>query len=104
MAELTYKPTWTRFLHLSVAIDVYNRKVVGWDLGERMTSDLVIQALNMELMTRKPESVSLHSAQYTRISFAICARNWGYAYPWERWAMLMTTPWPRASLSAWSAS
>lgn len=40
-----------------VVIDVHSRKVLGWAFGERKTSDLVTQALNMALMTRKPESV-----------------------------------------------
>lgn len=63
VADMTYIPTWAGFLYLSVVIDVYSRKVVGWAFGERMTSDLVIQALNMALMTRKPESVIHHSDQ-----------------------------------------
>ena len=72
VADMTYIPTWAGFLYLSVVIDVYSRKVAGWAFGERMTSDLVIQALNMALMTRKPESVIHHSdqgSQYTSIAF-----------------------------------
>ena len=60
VADMTYIPTWTGFLYLSMVIDVYSRKVVGWAFGERMTSDLVILALNMALMTRRPESVIHH--------------------------------------------
>jgi len=53
-------------------IDVYSRKVVGWAFSERMTSDLVIAALNMALLTRKPQSVIHHSdqgSQYTSVAF-----------------------------------
>ena len=74
VADMTYIPTWAGFLYLSVVIDVYSRKVVGWAFGERMTSDPVIQALNIALMTRKPESVIHHSdqgSQYTSIAFDI---------------------------------
>ena len=70
VADMTYIPTWAGFLYLSVVIDVYSRKVVGWAFGERMTSDLVILALNMALMTRKLQSVIRHSeqgSQYTSI-------------------------------------
>jgi len=63
VADMTYIPTWTGFLYLSVVIDVFSRKVVGWAFGERMTSDLVILALNMAIMTRKPQSVIHHSDQ-----------------------------------------
>ena len=47
-------------------------KVVGWAFGERMTSDLMIAALNMALHTRRPESVIHHNdqgSQYTSIAF-----------------------------------
>ena len=60
---MTCIPTWTGFLYLSKVINVYNRKVVGWAFGERMTSDMVILALNMALMTRRPKSVIHHSDQ-----------------------------------------
>ena len=44
-------------------IDVYSRKVAGWTFSERMRADLVIAALNMALLTRKPQSVIQHSDQ-----------------------------------------
>ena len=72
VAVTTYVPTWAGFLCLAVVVDVYSRKVVGWAFGERMTSDLVIAALNMALHTRRPESVIHHSdqgSQYTSVAF-----------------------------------
>lgn len=72
VADMTYIPTWTGLLYLAMVIDVYSRKVVGWAFGKRMTSDLVILALNMALMTRKPQSVIHHcdqGSQYTSIAF-----------------------------------
>ena len=80
VADMTYVPTWTGFLYLSMVIDVYSRKVVGWAFGERMTSDLVILALNMALMTRRPESVIHHSdqgSQYTSIAFGNRCKEMG---------------------------
>jgi putative transposase len=72
VADMTYVPTWAGFLYLAVVVDVYSRKVVGWAFGERMTSDLVIAALNMALHTRRPDSVIHHSdqgSQYTSVAF-----------------------------------
>jgi len=72
VADMTYIPTWAGFLYLAVVTDVYSRKVVGWAFGVRMTADLVIAALNMALLTRKPESVIHHSdqgSQYTSVAF-----------------------------------
>jgi putative transposase len=69
VADMTYVPTWVGFLYLAVVVDVYSRKVVGWAFGERMTSDLVIAALNMALHTRRPESVIHHSDQGSQGGF-----------------------------------
>jgi putative transposase len=80
VADMTYIPTWAGFVYLSVVIDVYSRKVVGWAFGERMTCDLVILALNMALMTRKPGSVIHHSdqgSQYTSIAFGSRCKQMG---------------------------
>ena len=80
VADMTYIPTWTGFLYLAMVIDVFSRKVVGWAFGERMTADLVILALNMALMTRKPASVIHHSdqgSQYTSIAFGNRCKEMG---------------------------
>jgi putative transposase len=63
VVDITYVSTWARFIYLAVVIDVWSRRVVGWQIGERMTADLVINALNMALAQRKPESVIHHSDQ-----------------------------------------
>jgi putative transposase len=46
VSDITY--LWTRqgWLYLAVIIDLYSRKVVGWSLRERMTADLVCEALD----------------------------------------------------------
>jgi putative transposase len=69
VADMTYVPTWAGFLYLAVVVDVYSRKVVGWAFGERMTSDLVIAALNVALYTRRPESVIHHLDQCSQLGF-----------------------------------
>lgn len=80
VADMTYVPTWAGFLYLAVVIDVFSRKVVGWAFGQRMTSDLVIAALNMALHTRRPQSVIHHSdqgSQYTSLAFGKRCKEMG---------------------------
>lgn len=80
VADMTYIPTWAGFLYLAVVLDVFSRKVVGWAFGERMTADLVISALNMALITRKPEQVIHHSdqgSQYTSVEFGKRCKEMG---------------------------
>ena len=84
VADMTYVPTWMGFLYLAVVIDVWSRRVVGWSMGERMTTDLVLSALNMALAQRKPYAVIHHSdqgSQYTSVAFGERCRQMGVR-PW----------------------
>lgn len=55
VGDITY--IWTRegWLYLAVVIDLYSRKVVGWNMGSRMKAKLVIDALRMAIWQRKPD-------------------------------------------------
>ena len=80
VADMTYIPTWAGFLYLAVVLDAFSRKVVGWSMGERMTADLVLSALNMALQMRKPVSVIHHcdqGSQYTSIAFGRRCKEMG---------------------------
>jgi transposase InsO family protein len=41
-------------VYLAFVIDVYSRRVVGWQLASHMRTDLVLDALRMALGTRQP--------------------------------------------------
>ena len=72
VADMTYVPTWAGFVYLAVVLDVFSRRIVGWAMGERMTAELVLAALNMALAQRKPDDVIHHSdqgSQYTSLAF-----------------------------------
>ena len=72
VADMTYVPTWAGFIFLAVVLDVWSRRIVGWAIGEQMTADLVLAALNMAITQRRPTSVIHHSdqgSQYTSIAF-----------------------------------
>lgn len=72
VADMTYVPTWAGFIFLAMVLDVWSRRVVGWAIGEQMTTDLVLSALNMAIAQRKPDGVIHHSdqgSQYTSIAF-----------------------------------
>ena len=63
VADMTYVPTWAGFIYLAVVLDVWSRRIVGWAIGENMTAELVLAALNMALQQRKPSEVIHHSDQ-----------------------------------------
>ena len=62
VGDITYLWTDEGWLYLATMIDLYSRKVVGWAMSERMTADLVCNALEMALWRRKmPSGVIVHS-------------------------------------------
>ena len=72
VADMTYVPTWAGFIYLAMVLDVWSRRVVGWAIGDHMTADLVLAALNMAITQRRPKGVIHHSdqgSQYTSVAF-----------------------------------
>jgi len=55
VADITYISTYEGWLYLAVVLDLYSRKVVGWSMSNRMTSQLVINSLENAITDRKPE-------------------------------------------------
>jgi putative transposase len=62
VSDITYVWTEEGWLYLAVVMDLYSRMIVGWSMSERMTSKLVIDALQMAIWRRKkPHGVIIHS-------------------------------------------
>lgn len=53
--DLTFIPTSQGWLYLAVIIDLCSRKIVGWSLADHMRTELVADALNQALQTRRPK-------------------------------------------------
>ena len=68
-SDITYLWTKEGWLYLAVVMDVYSRKIVGWSLGSSLSKQLVVKALIMAIVHRKPEAgIIFHSdrgSQYT---------------------------------------
>jgi putative transposase len=80
VADITYIPTWSGFLYLAVVLDVFSRRIVGWSMATTLAAQLVLNALNMALLTRRPRGVIHHSdqgSQYTSIAFGHRCREAG---------------------------
>ena len=80
VADMTYVPTWAGFIYLAVVLDVWSRRIVGWAIGEQMTAELVLAALNMALQQRRPAGVIHHSdqgSQYTSVAFGERCKKMG---------------------------
>jgi len=78
VTDITYIRTLEGFAYLAVVIDLYSRRIIGWCMQIRQTTDLVLQALLMAVWRRKPkEKVLIHSdqgSQFTSIDWATFLR------------------------------
>ena len=64
VTDITYIRTYEGWAYLAVVIDLFSRRVVGWSMQSRMTTDIVLQALMMAVWRRKPQTkVTIHSDQ-----------------------------------------
>jgi putative transposase len=54
VCDFTRVRCWEGVLYFAFVIDVYSRRVVGWQLAAHMRDTLVIDALRMALATRRP--------------------------------------------------
>ncbi len=57
--DLTYVHTEEGWLYLSVVIDLFSRRVIGWSMSDHLRADGVAEALSMALMRRRPSGKHL---------------------------------------------
>lgn len=74
VADFSYILTMQGVLYLATVLDVFSRKIVGWQMSDRMTTDLVLSAFEMALWRRDVvrEQLVHHSdkgSQYTALRF-----------------------------------
>jgi len=72
VADITHISTWTASLYLTLVVDAWSRRVVGWSMATHLRTVLVLDALDMAIMRRRPAGVIHHSdqgSQHTSITF-----------------------------------
>ncbi len=60
VADITYIPTGEGWLYLAGVLDLFSRKIVGWDMSGEIDAALVENALRMALYQRQPGKGLLH--------------------------------------------
>jgi putative transposase len=75
VSDFTYVATWTGFAYTAFVVDVYSRAIVGWRTAVSMTTDLVADALEMAIWSRRLtvlDGVICHSdagSQYVSVRY-----------------------------------
>nr|WP_312894519.1 IS3 family transposase [Paenibacillus eucommiae] len=69
VTDITYVPCREGKLYLACVMDLFTRKIVGWQLMDRMTNELVLEALAHANKTKAPSVGLIHhsdrGSQYT---------------------------------------
>jgi transposase InsO family protein len=81
VTDITYVPTAEGWLYLAGIKDLFTCEVVGYAMGARMTTELVIQALRMAVWAKRPRPGLIHhsdrGSQYCAQDYQDQVRQFG---------------------------
>lgn len=81
-ADITYIRINNGFVYLAVILDLFSRKVIGWQISKSIDGQLTLDALEMSLQRRKPPRGVIHHAdrgvQYLCKEYVRCLKENGF--------------------------
>lgn len=97
VSDITYLRVGQRWHYLSVFIDLFSRKIVGWDLSSSLDRHSTIKALNKAIMCRCPgKGLMIHSdrgVQYASSDFKMILVKHGFIQSMSRKGNCWDTLW-----------
>lgn len=88
VTDITYIWTNEGWLYLSTIMDLFSRRVIAYDIGKRMTSELVVNTLTKAFLTEDPEEgLIIHSdqgSQYSSNDYCNLVKNLGLVQSMSR--------------------
>jgi putative transposase len=64
LADITYIPTAEGWLYLTVVLDLYSRRFVGWAMSDSLERQVVIKAVQMALLHHSDRGSQYASDEY----------------------------------------
>lgn len=88
VADITYIETAEGWLYLAAVMDLFSRKIVGWNIGESLSTPLVTRAWERAVKSRLPSPGLLHHSdrgiQYASSAFRALLEKCGAAASMSR--------------------
>lgn len=79
LADITYVKTEEGWLYLAALLDLYSRRIVGWNTADRMDRWLTLTALQSAMRHRQPKSGLIHHSdrggQYAAYEYQKCLQS-----------------------------
>jgi putative transposase len=75
VADITYVPVPSDWVYTAFVMDLFSRRILGWQVADHLRTDLAIDALEMAVWTRRNDDISglVHHSdrgvQYTSIRY-----------------------------------
>lgn len=74
VADITFVATWTGFVYVAFVTDAFARRIVGWRVSRRLTTELVLDALEQAIWARGRSDELIHhsdrGSQYLSIRYS----------------------------------
>jgi transposase InsO family protein len=81
VADMTVFWTGSGWVHLAIVMDLFSRRIVGWAMHGQPTERLVVNALEMAILSRRPEGPLIHhcdqGSQYRSYHFRSKLKEYG---------------------------
>ena len=82
LTDITEHPTKEGKLYCAAVMDAFSRRIIGWSIADHLRTELVLDALDMAVLRRRPDPQSTilhsdHGTQYTSWAFGRRLRNAG---------------------------
>ena len=88
VSDITYIRLQGEFIYLAVVLDVFSRRVIGWELSRRIDTQLVVNALKMALKSREVKSGLIHHSdrgvQYASKEYTDLLKEYGITISMSR--------------------
>ena len=103
VADITYVPTWAGFGYLATVLDVFSRRIVGWSYATHMRTELIVDAIDMAIETRRPPRGLIHHSDQVNPPNTAASRSGataagpGSCCRWDPRVTASTTAWPSRS-------
>lgn len=78
VCDITYVKTHSGWVYVAVVIDVFSRRIVGWQVSRSLRTDLALDALEMAMWAQREDDLSgliHHSDRGVQGGFKWCAVN-----------------------------
>lgn len=103
-SDITYIRTHEGWLYLTTVMDLHSRKIVGWNIGTRVTADLTLGAFKKAVKRRNPSpGLIFHSdqgVQYAAGRFRAALERWDMRQSMAR----KGNCWDNAPAESWFAT